>query len=489
MYRSYLEDKIDDLVVENKELRRKLTRYERLYDAQVQERLFEVRFHGLPARKEKELEELLRKFAKELDDTVASARPHVVLYTSALGKGEKVSSTVQPTKPKYSRRLQSVLSYLHDILPDLRLREKDAQMSEKLRKKLVVQRLEQIFAGKQPVLASYPQPMQQEKVTQSAAIPGRQAREAREAILRRLMPEGTREARIMPDSIVSQNDTTYNTRLDVRIGNNNSVGADLLLQRPTRLQDVDPNRAQVATENMEYLRHLGFTPPDVLSGKPLEDGQGWLHLNLLVNMAQLHTLNVTPDFVKDALIRYSSRLELSGDQRKIRWKGGTDGTRCNDGSSSEQCGSCSPYDGVRSQSPLRPCKAGTSGPNSEYHIGLEQRTKTRTQVKEEIERKDFTNDPMPRIQKGGTAENIDFQLLDGSLTVICCCADIKEEIFRELEEVSEYIYKSEDGSVVLLDMAPKLDPVTIQAMEREYGLSLEDCLAKKTNVGSAGVAS
>jgi hypothetical protein len=484
LYRSYLEDKIDGLVVKNKELRRKLRRYERLYDAQVQERLFEVRFHGLPARKEKELEELLRKFAKGLDDTVASARPHVVLYTSALGEGEKVSSTVQPTKPKYSRRLQSVLSYLHDILPDLRLREKNAQMSEKLRKKLVVQRLEQIFAGKQPVLASYPQPMQQEKVAQSAAIPGRQAREA---ILRRLMPEGTREARIMPDGIVSQNDITCNMRLDVRIGNNNSVGADLLEQRPTRLQDVDPNRVQVATENMEYLRHLGFTPPDVLSGKPPKDGQGWLHLNLLVNMAQLHTLNVTPDFVKDALIRYSSRLELSGDQRKIRWKGGTDVTRCNGGSSSEQCGSCSPYDGLRSQSPLRPCKADTSGPNSEHHVDLEQRTKTRTQVKEEIERKDYTNDPMQRIQKGNTAENIDLQLLDGSLTITCSCADIREEVFQGSEEVSEYTYKSEDGSVDLLGVAPKLDPVTIQAMEREYDLSLEGCLAKETDVRSAGV--
>jgi hypothetical protein len=77
--------------------------------------------------------------------------------------------------------------------------------------------------------------------------------------------------------------------------------------------------------------------------------------------------------------------------------------------------------------------------------------------------------------------------LDGSLTITCSCADIREEVFQGSEEVSEYTYKSEDGSVDLLGVAPKLDPVTIQAMEREYDLSLEGCLAKETDVRSAGV--
>src|SRR6266700_6675017 len=49
---------IDDLTVANKKLKQKLRKYEKLYDAHLQEeKLFEVRFHGLPDHKKKELEE------------------------------------------------------------------------------------------------------------------------------------------------------------------------------------------------------------------------------------------------------------------------------------------------------------------------------------------------------------------------------------------------------------------------------------------------
>ncbi|KAI7322653.1 hypothetical protein KC315_g8758 [Hortaea werneckii] len=38
-------------------------------------------------------------------------------------------------------------------------------------------------------------------------------------------------------------------------------------------------------------------------------------------MAQLHTVNVTVDFVRKALSEYSDRFEISQDGRKVRWKG------------------------------------------------------------------------------------------------------------------------------------------------------------------------
>lgn len=60
-------------------------------------------------------------------------------------------------------------------------------------------------------------------------------------------------------------------------------------------------------------------------------------------------------------------------------------------------------------------------------------------------------------------------------------------MFQGSEENSEYTYKSEDGSVDLLAIARKLDPVTVQAMGREYKLPLEDRLAEEIDVGSAGV--
>jgi hypothetical protein len=42
----------------------------------------------------------------------------------------------------------------------------------------------------------------------------------------------------------------------------------------------------------------------------------------LINMAQLHTINVTSDFVRKALNEYSKMFEISEDGRKVRWKGG-----------------------------------------------------------------------------------------------------------------------------------------------------------------------
>jgi hypothetical protein len=97
-------------------------------------------------------------------------------------------------------------------------------------------------------------------------------------------------------------------------------------QRPTRPLDLDPYRAQVPEENMEYIRHLGFSPPDAEEMKAQPDGHGWIYLNVLTNMAQLHFANVTPMFIQKAITEYSKMLELSPGGRKVRWKGGKDVT-------------------------------------------------------------------------------------------------------------------------------------------------------------------
>ncbi|PNP37236.1 hypothetical protein TGAMA5MH_10867 [Trichoderma gamsii] len=41
-------------------------------------------------------------------------------------------------------------------------------------------------------------------------------------------------------------------------------------------------------------------------------------------MAQLQMSNITPDFVRKAVLGMSARFQLSPDRRKIRWRGGTD---------------------------------------------------------------------------------------------------------------------------------------------------------------------
>ena len=92
-------------------------------------------------------------------------------------------------------------------------------------------------------------------------------------------------------------------------------------QRPTRPLDLDIHRAQVAKENIDYIRHLGLpTPVDTRNAENADEG--WVYLNLLINMAQLHTINVTPAFIRKSIAHHSTKFELSKDARKIRWKGG-----------------------------------------------------------------------------------------------------------------------------------------------------------------------
>ncbi|KAI2616921.1 frequency clock protein [Hypomontagnella submonticulosa] len=102
-------------------------------------------------------------------------------------------------------------------------------------------------------------------------------------------------------------------------------------QRPTRPRDLDPDRKQVPSENMDYIRHLGLVAPESqkqFSARDVSpDAEGWVYLNLLCNLAQLHILNVTPAFIRNAVSEKSTKFQLSPDGRKIRWRGGVEGTK------------------------------------------------------------------------------------------------------------------------------------------------------------------
>ena len=380
---------IDDLTVANKRLKQRLRKYEKLYDAPPlqDDKLFEVRFHGLPDHKKKELEETLRKFAADLDANPADSEdPPRTSFApnldrqgasslisrfaesgyasnsisasgqlSSLATGGQDINARKSSKSAFDRQQQNVQSYLHDIPAGL-LPKHSAPMTDKSKKKLVVRRLEQIFAGKQSVPGNHPHPMQQEEVAQLAAVADRQAREASGATRRK---EGLREARIMQSGGAGVGDDSLQQSRPAELANDQSnSGSGSPDQRPTRPLDLDPFRAQVPAENMEYIRHLGFTPPDMATGESPEDGHGWIYLNLLINMAQLHTINVTPDFVQDAVKDYSSKLELSLDGRKIRWKGGHDVTRTSSDSSSEHLDGMSP--GKSAKSPKKHLQTGNS---------------------------------------------------------------------------------------------------------------------------------
>ncbi|KAL5392754.1 hypothetical protein DPSP01_000454 [Paraphaeosphaeria sporulosa] len=423
---------IDDLTVANKRLKQKLRKYEKLHDSHLQdEKLFEVRFHGLPDHKKRELEETLRKFAADMDSKSEQDYPAVSThpamfenqktassrasrfaesgYASMSGHNSNSARSNQPsntasntdwdqrrlTKMNYNQQQQTIQSYLHDIPRGLLPKSHHAPMSDKSKKKLVVRRLEQIFAGKRSAPGNHPQPMQQEEVAQSAATADRRANEAAG---QRSKTEGHREARIMPvraddEDISGHQEALQKSRLNLQINEQDFAGSGSPDQRPTRPLDLDIYRAQVPSDNMDYIRHLGFTPPNMMSEGSPEDDHGWIYLNLLINMAQLHTLNVTPDFVKDAVSEYSSLFELSHDGRKIRWRGGTDVTLSSTGSSSEYQGN-SPPDGYgNSKSPHRFAKTGGSG-SSDLSMNPERVAQRLARKQKEKERNQFSYTPL-----------------------------------------------------------------------------------------------
>jgi hypothetical protein len=368
---------IDDLTVENKRLKMLLKTARSLpssssSEARAQDRLFDLRVHGLSVSKKRELESLLRNFATSLHATSnpSSSATHgsgsgAMQSTSADSSSVPVSqprtkSTLLPTdsgyasnstsgmntathtlsgqhEPRTSKRARTtnIQNYLHDI-PDTLLPKPSPTMSKRAKMALVVRRLENLFTGRVAAPGDHSQPNQQQEVSRLAAHADDPASRTRGA-------EGSREAHMLPQ------DTKVN--LDAFERENPSpplkkprLGYELSTlseghstapsrpgspaeQRPTRPLDLDIHRAQVADENIQYLRHLGMSSPQVIVPNDKSGSESrWVYLNLLISMAQLHTINVTPSFIRQAIRKLSTKFQLSTDGHKVRWIGGPGAT-------------------------------------------------------------------------------------------------------------------------------------------------------------------
>lgn len=387
---------IDDLTVENKRLKEELKRYKQFGpDMMRREKLFEIKVHGLPKRKKRELEATLREFAANLEGSSESppqrnkmgrhgknthssgesmskhasssssrSRPVDSAYASmSTGPSSRAphSSKASLSRPSIGSRAriseQKVEDYLRDT-PD-GLFPRHVTMTDKERKKLVVRRLEQLFTGKKGKNGA--------QLTQP--IPSGDMKSASDTALVMAPPrnlEAAREARIQPNDPSRKkprsrdNASTSNSNGDqTESGGNgrgsgdgggsggrtvNNTSPPTVLppeQRPTRPKDLDPDRVQVPSENMDYIRHLGLVPGEFpiarkSSGEDVcPDEDGWVYLNLLCNLAQLHIFNVTPSFIRLAVTEKSAKFQLSPDGRKIRWRGGRDGTKFSSESSGD----------------------------------------------------------------------------------------------------------------------------------------------------------
>ncbi|KAK5008477.1 hypothetical protein LTR28_003923, partial [Elasticomyces elasticus] len=367
---------IDDLTVENQKLKRRLKKYEAPHDSHLKdEKLFEVRIHGLPPGKKRELEDTLQRFATGLSNQPASDSPlgagndrllpaaiscqtdpslasnHFAdsAYASASGQGSSAFSgqaghhsrdlrLAQPSKSRQPNIHAHSHSSLHNI-PEAPLPRQPTPLTEKAKKKLIVSRLEQVFAGTATAASGRQQPLHRQELSQMAVELERITNEARSL---QEATDGPREAHVTHYATRDSMDT-HAARATARhplsdvptqcsqsatqiaqhgFAEQHTPDSRVLGQRTTTALDLDIYRAQVPSGNTQSTSHLGFLPPSTKTVSTPDTGSGWIYLNLLTNIAQLHTLSVTVEYVTKAVNEYSSKLELSRDGRKVRWIGG-----------------------------------------------------------------------------------------------------------------------------------------------------------------------
>ncbi|KAH7142247.1 frequency clock protein [Fusarium sp. MPI-SDFR-AT-0072] len=403
---------IDDLTLEIQQLRKELKRYKQPGPAMLHKgKLFEIKVHRLPQNKKRELEATLRDFATDLNGHAEVSSSQKRRKISSLNRDHTYSksgiqrkhapsslgSNLQPADSAYASisagaessstpsnlpiltstksSKDKVEGYLRDV-PD-GLYPRHVIMTDNERKSLVVRRLEQLFTGRSNGANISKMPPMRPGGSFIMARVVLDAQVADPSSAHEPPTHGTepiREARILPLEQQSRpwgnqcHSSDPGSASDPNKDNMETGGNDkglvsgtkpfpplpfLPKQRPTRPCDLDPDRAQNPSENMNYIQHLDLLPPDLLPGQQSIqdvhlDAEGWVSLNLLYNLAQLHLINVTPDLVRSAVIEISTKLQLSPDGHKIRWRGGSKDTKFSSHSSgydSEEIPSADDIDG------------------------------------------------------------------------------------------------------------------------------------------------
>ncbi|KAF5697411.1 hypothetical protein FMUND_15420 [Fusarium mundagurra] len=374
---------IDDLTLEIQQLKKELKHHKKLGPPMLhKDKLFEIKIQGLPLSKKRELDTILRDFATDLDELpdasspkkkTASRRSHGHIYSqdgigyrhapsspgtilrpidsayASLSASAGPSSThlSLPTMSSTKSPNSKVKDYLRDV-PD-GLYPQHIIMTDKERKRLVVRRLELLFAGETNGADISKVPLVRPGGSFAIAHDITDAQMTNLPTTYELPIHGTepiQEARFPP--MEQQSHTQGNKRHpgscgsvtdpnlgDIEAGGNNGAFASstelssLALpspeQRPTRPCDLDPDRAHIPSENMNYIRHLSRLPPECSHEQQsiqdvYLDPEGWVYLSLLYNLAQLHLINVTSDFVRCSISEGSTKLQLSSDGHKVRWR-------------------------------------------------------------------------------------------------------------------------------------------------------------------------
>ncbi|KAI4204306.1 MAG: hypothetical protein LQ350_001286 [Teloschistes chrysophthalmus] len=336
-------DIIDDLTVQNQKLRRRLKRYVKDYSiATSQDGLFEVRVRRLPPGKRRELERILQDFLstvpssrersnarsddlraraslrrqeqKNAPKPIQSPSPNMKgldsAYSSISATGVTASAVDNRSNAELAKQATSDLGRVMLSDPDRVPHVKgDHEVSDVARQKVVVARLEMLFSGRESDEASMHGSNTQIETLKL------ESREGSTALIK-----GEASTTFVGEHAPAASETTSS----VDFGQSAQAidrRSDFLAVLPQQLStdpdlpDSSPSRPSF--DHWHHLRHLGAASP--VAGSTPQPSDGWVYLNVLVNMAQLHTLNVTLDFVRQAIHDISENLALSEDGRKVRW--------------------------------------------------------------------------------------------------------------------------------------------------------------------------
>lgn len=364
-------DVIDDLTVQNKKLSRRIEQYEKLYESHLADsKLFDVHVHNLSAQKKRELEGLLRDFACGLETIPSGAaiRQRIPEPLQPLDNAVPTVEKPPSTSTTYKRPLDSTyasisasgqtrVSFCHrggssskapndstsTDQPNLISEPQCSSLSpysshsspehDKEKKNLVVQKLERLFTSDDV----YNGPVKSSTTYQRASPLAAEAEnmaETNQSKIGNINKQGHRIAQIWQDNDDTQAHSRAPKELESRSLDNNihetgttqeNPGLNSHAkseQRPTDLLDYHLSQPQSMMKGIGYLKRLGISSSS-LKDKP-HPNDDWIYINLLTSMAQLHTLNVTPSFVRQAILECSAHLELSEDGRKVRWRTGSE---------------------------------------------------------------------------------------------------------------------------------------------------------------------
>lgn len=330
-------DIIDDLTVQKKKLRRQLKRYKRIHDiGKGLDGLFEIRLHNLPPEKKHELETVLQDFASNMHRNQSRSIPESVVPDGhSLPPQSAAKHTPEPPAPQFTRTSDSAYASIsatnvtaqtvsglsersrievynqaqaewvrtpHSLHPSPQALQQDPDtISDQLKQEVVVKRLEQLFINGTDDLTRQEPENAMYRSSETVQLGGLRGEELPSSL--------TSRPREKSFSIPKKKNTWEQASID--------RGQEYNTVLPTTSFPAERLDWAEESDRLGYLQQLRVASP-VAEGSS-DHSQEWRYLNLLVNMAQLHTLSVTPEYVRQAIRNSSTRLILSEDGRKIRW--------------------------------------------------------------------------------------------------------------------------------------------------------------------------